>query len=324
MTYYNDPEMHRRMVDDDVRTSRFHESIQATVLPGDVVLDVGAGSGVLSLFAARAGAARVYAVEREPGAAELARRLVADNGLAGQVEVVAGAMETVVLPEQVDVVVSEWLGVHGTDENLLAPVAHACNRWLKPGGRVIPATVVTWMAPAWHPAGEEAVTFHGPRYDLNLSALAPYSLDEAVWVPENVAPEQLRAEPSALWSIHPATTPVAAAMRPLVAETSFELTGDGVNGLVTWFTAEMPGTTPLSNAPGEPLTHWGQFLFPLASTADARAGERLRVEFQGIPPRAGPADHVWRVHRDGQPPEVHDSRRSPRPPGEPPWRIYMS
>lgn len=122
MSAYDSVAMHRVMVADEVRTSAFRDSILATVKPGDVVVDVGAGSAILSMFAVQAGAARVYGIERAPGAAALARRVVNDNGLADRVSIVEGSAESVRLPEPADVVVSEWLGVFGVDENMLPPV----------------------------------------------------------------------------------------------------------------------------------------------------------------------------------------------------------
>ena len=56
--------MHRLMLRDRVRNETFREGIGAAVTPGNVVLDVGAGTGILSLFCIQAGAQRVYAVER--------------------------------------------------------------------------------------------------------------------------------------------------------------------------------------------------------------------------------------------------------------------
>ena len=142
---YAEFEVHRTMICDRVRTEAFRRAIDSVVRPGDIVLDVGAGSGILSMFAARAGAARVYAVERT-SAAVLARELAAANGVAEIVQVIHGDVTDVELPERVDVIVSEWLGGFGIDEGMLVPVIVARDRWLKPGGVMIPRLVMAWAA----------------------------------------------------------------------------------------------------------------------------------------------------------------------------------
>ena len=90
---YAEFEVHRSMIGDRVRTEAFRRAIEAAVRPGDVVLDVGAGSGILSVFAARAGAARVYAVE-QTSIAVFAQELVAANGVADVVRVIQGDIRT--------------------------------------------------------------------------------------------------------------------------------------------------------------------------------------------------------------------------------------
>ncbi len=140
---YAEIEVHRTMICDRVRTESFRRAINSVVRPGDIVLDVGAGSGILSMFAARAGAARVYAVERT-SIAVLAEQLAAANEVAETVNVIHGDITDIELPEQVDVIVSEWLGGFGIDEGMLAPVIAARDRWLKPGGVMIPRSVTAW------------------------------------------------------------------------------------------------------------------------------------------------------------------------------------
>lgn len=321
MSQYNGVDMHRRMVSDVPRTERFRESIQATVTPGDVVLDVGAGSGILSLFAAAAGASRVYAVEREPATAELARQLVADNDFSDVVEVMGVEIERASLAGQVDVIVSEWLGVYGVDENMLAPVLLARDRWLRPGGAMIPGAVTAWIAPVSHPIAAAAIEFHGRTYDLDLTALAAHDPNAAVWLPEGVAQSDTCADPQPLWTVDPATTPLDEAIRPYAAELTFPLARSGVNGLAAWFSAEMPGTTPLSNAPGEPLTHWGHFLFPLVTAAGVAVGDALTIGFHNVPAPEGGSNHLWSRHQDGELVEAHDTRRFRRAPGDPPWLV---
>ena len=134
---YAEFEVHRSMIGDRVRTEAFRRAIDSAVRPGDVVLDVGAGSGILSVFAARAGAARVYAVE-QTSIAVFAQELAAANGVADTVQVIQADVLDIEPPERVDVIVSEWLGGFGIDEGMLPPVIVARDRWLKPGGIIDP------------------------------------------------------------------------------------------------------------------------------------------------------------------------------------------
>jgi SAM-dependent methyltransferase len=306
------------MIEDATRTASFHRSIRASVKPGDVVLDVGAGTGILSLFAAQAGAARVYALERAPGAAQVARMLIATNGFTDRVYVVEGDSDVVRAFEPVDVLVSEWLGVYAVDENMLAPVLTARDRWLKPGGRMIPLATTTWMAPVFNAAGAEANSFHTSAYGIDLSLIAPFSLDEAVWLPNGADRAHLRAAPDRLWVVDPASMPAARARQPFVGEITFTLDGP-VNGLAIWFSADMPGTEALTNEPGT-ITHWGNFLFPIRLGGKAKPSDQLRVRFQCIPVMGGACEHAWSARLNDGPIEVHDTRRHRRPQGSPPWR----
>lgn len=323
MNFYDGWNVHRLLIGDEVRTRSFQESILAAVKPGDVVLDVGAGSGILSLFAARAGARRVYAVERAPGAAALARRLAAENGFEGVIRVIESDAENAVLPEPASVIVSEWLGVYGIDENMLWPVLVSRDRWLQRGGTMIPARVTAWLAPVAHDAAQETVQFRSQPYGLNLSALAPVTDHQAIWLPRGVNQDALRAEPQRLWVTDCATMPAAEARRPHAAELCFQLDGGGVNGVAVWFSAEMPGAKVLSNAPGRPATHWGQFLFPIANAQGCVAGDRIEIGFHNVPAAVYGSHHLWASRVPGQPLEVHDTRRNPRADSEPPWRAAM-
>ena len=287
--------------------------------PGDVVVDVGAGSAILSMFAVQAGAVRVYGIERAPGAAALARRVVNDNGLADRVRIVEGSAESVRLPEPADVVVSEWLGVFGVDENMLPPVLVARDRWLKPGGEMIPGEVTAWIAPAWHPAGSEATSFLAMEYGLNLAALAPFNPDQVCGCqPRSRGP--IWSGPQRLWVSDPAACRARRLLvrsPPSSCSTSTDLS-----------TVSSPGSplsfqdAPLTNGPGAAATHWGQFLFPIANGRAATSNDRLDVGFHCVPSRAGGSDQLWACQVNGGPLEVHDSRRVPRQPGLPPWRVY--
>src|SRR4051812_14220918 len=99
---------HLDMLRDDVRTGAYRSAIQELIKPGDRVLDFGCGTGVLSIFAERAGASKVYALDRTR-MLNAAEDIFKKNGCKN-IESVLGEGETVGLPSQVDVIVSEWMG----------------------------------------------------------------------------------------------------------------------------------------------------------------------------------------------------------------------
>ncbi|XP_073356429.1 protein arginine N-methyltransferase PRMT10-like [Aegilops tauschii subsp. strangulata] len=98
---------------------------------GKVVLDVGTGSGNLAIWSAQAGARKVYAVEAT-NVVEHTRKLVRANGVADIVEVIQGTMEDIVLPEKVDVIISEWMGYYLLRESMFHSVISTRDRWLNP------------------------------------------------------------------------------------------------------------------------------------------------------------------------------------------------
>ena len=140
--------IHREMLADNPRTCSYRTALEGSpdLLQGAAVLDVGCGTGVLSLFAARAGARKVYAVDGSVEIADVARENASRNGFEEVVDVIQGRMEGVTLPEKVDVIVSEWMGYCLLYESMLQSVIHARDRFLKPGGAVLPDVATMWVA----------------------------------------------------------------------------------------------------------------------------------------------------------------------------------
>ena len=132
-----DPIEHARMLHDDRRTRDFIRAVTATVRPGDVVLDIGTGSGVLAVAAARAGARRVYAVEASDIAA-VAARVFEANEVQEQVTLVPGWSRQIELPERADLLVAEVIGNEPLEEEILETTLDARHRLLKPGARLVP------------------------------------------------------------------------------------------------------------------------------------------------------------------------------------------
>ena len=138
--------MHALMLHDRRRTESFLAAVREIVRPGDVVVDVGAGTGMLAIAAAQAGAARVYAVERT-SIIQFAKLNIRQNGLQDRITPVAGWSMDVELPERADVLVSEIIGNDPFDEKVVEVTADARMRLLKPDARMVPQTITIFALP---------------------------------------------------------------------------------------------------------------------------------------------------------------------------------
>ena len=138
---------HQWCISDTVTMTAYRDAILGSVRPGDVVLDLGAGTGILSFMACEAGAARVYAVE--PAAViALVPRIAEDNGFGDRVICRKTESFAVELPEKADVMIASMLdsaGVFGT--NMLKVVLDARSRLVKPGGIIVPQAVAATFCP---------------------------------------------------------------------------------------------------------------------------------------------------------------------------------
>src|SRR5688572_16780638 len=115
----------------------YRRAISEVVKAGSVVLDLGAGTGVLGFLACQAGASRVYSIEVDP-IISLTRDLCKANGFEDRMHFIRGLSTTVELPEKVDVVVCDQIGAIGYEAGILEYLADARLRFLKPGGTLIP------------------------------------------------------------------------------------------------------------------------------------------------------------------------------------------
>jgi Ribosomal protein L11 methyltransferase (PrmA) len=206
-TGWADPVEHARMLHDDRRTGDYLAALLAAVRPGDVVLDIGTGSGVLAVAAARAGARRVYAVEASD-IAEVAGRVFAANGVTDTVTLVPGWSRQIELPEPADLLVAEIIGNEPFEEEILETTLDARHRLLKGDARLIPHTLTILVRPLCLPDGEArqraigraAVGRWRRLYDMEFQPL----LDAAALVPVNMPTE---AEVVATWPpVGPAVT----------------------------------------------------------------------------------------------------------------------
>jgi len=145
--FYGYLSQQQNMMQDYVRTSTYQRAIlgNAVDFQDKIVLDVGAGSGILSFFAVQAGAAKVYAIEAS-NMAQYAQQLVESNNMQNKISVIPGKIEEIELPEKVDVIISEPMGYMLYNERMLETYLHA-RKWLKPHGKMYPTHGDLHIAP---------------------------------------------------------------------------------------------------------------------------------------------------------------------------------
>ncbi|KAF8395717.1 hypothetical protein HHK36_019667 [Tetracentron sinense] len=189
--------IHREMISDKVRMNAYRGAIlnNPSLLIGATVLDVGCGTGILSLFAAQARASRVIAVEASDKMAAVATQIAKDNGLlwdgspsiqnkqcTGAVNVVQCMVEELdkfiqIQPHSVDVLVSEWMGYCLLYESMLSSVLFARDRWLKPGGAILPDTATIFVAGFGR--GGTSIPFWENVYGFNMSCIGKEVVEDA-------------------------------------------------------------------------------------------------------------------------------------------------
>lgn len=270
---------HRSYLADEVRLGAFARAIAATVRPGDVVIDLGSGTGILGLLATRAGAARVYAVE-ETALGGLAREIAAANGVADRVRVVRGWSTWVTLPELADVVISDQIGHFGIEAGMFEYFADARRRLLKPDGRFVPRALSWRCAPVECVPLREAIDFWRHRREgFDLSPVVPPA--EGSGFPTVLSRETLLATPATLASAAVDALPESGVVS---GSADFQIDREGtLDGVGGWFVAELaPGITFTNGPDVDERINRRQVALPITPVA-VRAGDRVQVRIRFRP-----------------------------------------
>jgi Ribosomal protein L11 methyltransferase (PrmA) len=285
---------HRQYLADAVRVSTFRQAIDDVVTPGDVVLDLGAGTGILGLMACRAGAKRVYAVDEGP-IIGLAREIARANGFQDRITHIKGLSTRVELPERVDVVLADQIGRFGFESGILEYFADARARFLKPDGVMIPGEIGLVVAPV--ECGElfGQVDFWG-RTPAGYDFRPALAIAANTGYPVRFDPAHLLGAPVRAISVRLSTVSTAA----LGAEVVLVAARPGaLHGIGGWFEAQLsPGVT-LTNSPlaAQPIFRM-QVFFPIARPVPLQERDQIRVRLRVLP--AG-AIVSWTVDvRDGR------------------------
>ena len=271
-------EYHRTLVSDRVRNEAFYQALKAVIRPGEtIVADIGAGTGLLGMMAARLGAKEVYLYETAE-VAGLARDLLKLNRVRNCVLFPCHSteMET---PPRVDVVISETLGNYPLEEDIVATLKDARKRHLKPGGIMIPRRVRQYVSP---------VVSDRMHRDLAMWNDVGYGLDftpARVMSQHNIYVRTLElselldgGRASVQWDDIDLTALPPSNRK---GEVAFTLpSAQTIYGIAIWWTAELAGDVVQSTAPDAPRTHWEQLYLPLLQPVMGKAGERIGISLR--------------------------------------------
>ncbi len=270
---------HLKMLGDEPRMSAYRQAIHQTVKPGDVVVDIGTGSGVLAFFALQAGASKVIAIE-EGDIVDDAKELARINGFDGKINFIQGRSDRVRLDEKADVVMSELPGFFGLEENLVRFKIDARKRFLKPGGVLLPFSLQMYIVPVesfavWDDYMKPWKTdYYGlDFFPVSRSAVLQRFITDCggrafpLCRPQCIADMDFYTMETVPFAFH----------------AEFELPLDKVmHGFVGYFRSGLSKDVVLKTDMDQPVTHWRQAFFPLPEPLPAKKNDRISLKLKTI------------------------------------------
>jgi len=296
VTWFNDVGLlhyHASLLADANRVDRLREAVHAVVRPGDVVVDLGTGTGLLAYFACQAGAARVFAIEEGP-VVDLAREIARVNDFDDRIEFFEDRSYRVELPERADVLVSETLWNFGVGEGMVGFLADARRRFLKPGARSIPVSVELHVAAVQnHRVYQHLADRPRNRHGIDFSPIRRHQVNN-VQMP-HLHSDDFLAPPAQLLS----TTLDESAASDFDAQVGVTVTRGGVmHGICGWFRCWLTDEIALDNEPPAVTSSWAHAFFPAQKPIAVAPGDEIAMRIE-----SSAEGSIWRwriaARRDG-------------------------
>jgi len=280
--------IHEEMLKDEVRTLTYRNSMwhNKHLFKGKVVLDVGCGTGILSMFAAKAGAAKVIGVDMS-SIVDHAKQIVKDNGLSDTVTIIRGKVEEIELPagvDKVDIIISEWMGYCLFYESMLDTVLYARDKWLAEGGLMFPDKATLYVCGIEdRQYKDDKIAWWDDVYGFDMSCIRKVALTEPLV--DSVDRNQVVTNSCLIKEIDIQTCTKEDI--PFTSPFHIQLKrNDYCQALVTFFNIEFSKChkrVGFSTAPEAPYTHWKQTVFYLDDYLTCKKGEEVTGVFQMKP-----------------------------------------
>jgi len=291
--------IHEEMLKDEVRMKSYRNAIvnNKHLFRDKIVLDVGCGTGIMSLFAAKTGAKQVFAVDASD-IAKQAKQIVEDNHLSHIITVIKGKIEEIELPvPKVDIIISEWMGYCLLYESMLQTVLYARDKWLAQDGIILPdKAYLNICAIEDADYKDDKINFWENVQGFNMSSIKRLAMQEPLV--DVVDGNQVMSTTARIKAIDIASVKED----DLSFKSPFRLVAtrdDFCHALVVSFDMEFSKTHKkifFSTAPTAPYTHWKQTVFYLNDVLSVKKGEELRGEFSCKPNAKNPRDLDIQIH----------------------------
>ena len=275
---YSSYYIHEQMLKDRKRTGTYQDAIlnNPDVFKDKIVLDIGCGTGILSIFAAKAGAKHVYGIEFAD-IADYAKEIIKINKLSDKITILKSKVEEVKLPvEKVDIIISEWMGYFLLYESMLDTVLYARDKWLQKDGYMLPDHATITLAGIEDTDYKSTkVNFWEDVYGVDMSCFKNAVIGEPI---VDVCPQKLINSSSCrILDIDLYTVK----KEDLDFSSKYEITftrDDRFSGLVAWFDTgftKLTNTYNLTTSPYKKSTHWSQTIFYTKNDLKVKKGDKV-------------------------------------------------
>lgn len=294
---YSHYAIHEEMLKDEVRTSTYMKSFEwnSHLFKDKIVMDVGCGTGILSMFAVKAGAKHVIAIECSK-IADTAKKIIEENKMSDRITVIKAKLEEIdKLPnkiEQVDIIVSEWMGYCLFYESMLDTIIYARDKWLKEGGLIFPDRARLYLTAIEDRAFKnKKINFWDDVYGFKMSCIKEMALKEPLV--DLVDPKQIVTGHCMIKEVNLQSV----TKDDLSFEVPFKLQAkqdEYIHAFMTYFTIDFTAChTPIgfSTSPeANKYTHWKQTVFYFPGYIGIQKGEHIQGKFKMAPNVNNPRD----------------------------------